>query len=69
MDDSKSENISTQCRPSVLREKYVHLSYQNAGIIKTSVPVDSAEITKEFKCTYMDQLFSAIYMVRYDDGS
>ena len=65
MDDSKAENISTQCRPSVLRETFVKLSSQDASNIKSSIPIQCDEMDKEFKNLYIDQLFCALYMVSH----
>ena len=63
MDDSKSENISTQCRPSVIREKYVKLTTEDASNIKSLIQLQRDEINKEHRTAYVDQLFCMLYMV------
>ena len=67
MDDSKAENISSQCRPSILRETYVKLSSQDASNIKSLIHLQSGETNKEMRIAYVDQFFCTLYMVSLEN--
>ena len=62
MDDTKSENINSQCRPSVIREKYVNLTQQQATNLKAAIAIPLEEFAK-LKLDYLDRLFCTIHMV------
>ena len=61
-DGTRTENISDRHRPSVLKERYSHLSFQRASDLKTQI-LKPDDMSKPEWTKFLNGLFCAIFMV------
>ena len=62
MDETETEIINRKCRPSIIREEYIKLSFQEASNIKSLI-VLSEELQNEKVDSFLGRFFGTIYMV------
>ena len=61
-DETKTEDINRKWRPSTIKERYSHLSFQTAGQLKAKMKELMGNSDKS-SMAFLDRVFCTVYLV------